>query len=115
MSITIVKSPALRALQANEGTKDPQELRKLRLAAVNEVVGQVFFGTLMREFRSSQDVENPLSGGRAGATFTGALDQLLLQRLAGSSRFQVGQALAKSWFGLEPKEPITARSNRNAG
>ena len=69
--------------------------------AVSKVVGEVFIGTLLREFRAGLKSDNPLSGGKVGAIYTSRLDQELLTRLAASKRFAVGTEVAKRWMGLE--------------
>lgn len=101
MSMMIRQSTALDALRRYDATpsKDPARLRELQQAATGEVVGQVFFGTLLQEVRAQSDPNNPLNGGRAGMMFTGELQQQLLGKIANSSQCQVSRALAKSWFG----------------
>jgi len=50
-------------------------------AKANELVGQIFYGTLLREFRESS--ETPfLSGTPGGTTFLRQLDQEIISRLS---------------------------------
>lgn len=91
---------ANRGLRAHAQTLDSEQREELK-ATINEWVGQVFFGTLLREFRTTLNRDNPLNGGRTGAIFTGRLDQELLSRLARSSRFGVADAITESWLGTQ--------------
>ncbi len=79
-------------------TLDPAGREKLR-EAVGKVVGEVFLGTLLREFRGSMDMENPFNGGKAAATFRQRLDQELLTRLTASKSFTIGEEVARRWIG----------------
>jgi len=94
-TVGATNSNSLKTYAASLGAADRSRLRE----AVSQTVGEVFLGTLMREFRSSLDTDNPLTGGRTGAMFQSQLDQELLTRLAGSGRFQIGQAVADRWLG----------------
>jgi len=66
---------------------------------VSQWVGHTFYGTLMRQFRTSCDRTNMFTGGKAGMTFTRQLDQLMIDRLASGSEFDAGKVIADSWVG----------------
>jgi Rod binding domain-containing protein len=74
---------AAAASPGRSGTDDPG-LAKLR-EAVDQVVGSVFYGTLLRTMRSSQ-LKGPYGhGGRGEEVFGAQLDQVLAER-AGRAR-----------------------------
>lgn len=60
----------------------------------NQVVNQVFYGTLLREFREAQ--ENPfMGGGPGGQTFVRQLDMAIIERISGSKPSGVAEQLFK--------------------
>jgi Rod binding domain-containing protein len=74
----------------------PQEREKLQ-KQIRVLVGQVFFGTMLKQMRSETDASNPLNGGKMGQTFTAQLDQTLISKLAESKNFTIGQKIAEAW------------------
>ena len=90
----------VNTLRAYADKLDPRGREKLQ-EAVGKVVGEVFIGTLLRQFRAGLNTDHPLSGGKVGAIYTSRLDQELLTRLAGSKRFTAGAEVAKRWIGGE--------------
>ena len=93
MSTTAINSLRVAARNSDAGTR--QELHD----KVSSLVGEVFLGTMLREFRATQDTSNPLTGGRTGAIHTRKLDQELISRLAASQRFDIGKVVADRWIG----------------
>lgn len=63
-------------------------------AKANELVGQVFFGTLLREFRESSEMPF-LSGTPGGTAFLRQLDQELITRLSRRQPSPLADALVK--------------------
>ncbi len=92
-----VHTNVLRAYAAGASPEQQSELKE----KVSQVVGQIFFGTLLRQMRSQIDVSNPLNAGRAGQTFASQLDQFLLERLGKSRQFSAGEKLAELWTGIK--------------
>ncbi len=92
-----VHTNTLRAYAAGASPEQQAELKK----TISQVVGQVFFGTLLRQMRSQLDMSNPLNAGRAGQTFASQLDQFLLERLGKSGRFSAGEKIAQMWTGVK--------------
>jgi hypothetical protein len=81
---------------------------------IQQLVGQVFFGTVLKEMRSEMDSSNPMNGGKAGQTYMGQLDQYLIDKIAGSSNFKVGQKIAESWMGTQNTSSSTSSTTANA-
>jgi len=92
-----VHTNVLRAYAANASSAQQAELKE----KIRQVVGQVFFGTLLRQMRSQLDMSNPLNAGRAGQTFASQLDQFLLERLGKSKQFAPAEKIAQMWTGLK--------------
>ena len=62
--------------------------------AANQVVNQVFWGTMLREFRSAH--QDPILGGSPGAgAFVQKLDQVLLERMSQRGKSPLVDALLK--------------------
>jgi len=78
----------------------PQDQEKLR-KNVRELIGQTFFGTLMQQMRSQMNPDNPFNGGRMGQAFGAQLDQTLISRWAGSTKFAVADKIAQQWTGIK--------------
>ncbi len=89
----------LKAYSRQATTTEREKLQK----NVRELVGQVFFGTLLKQTRSEMDPENPLNGGKTGQTFTAQLDQLIVSKWADSTNFKIGQKIADQWMGTDKK------------
>lgn len=84
-------------LRTHASGLDERSLGELE-TVTNELIGRVFFGTLLREFRSGLDKGNPLTGGQTGAIFAGRLDDQLLSRLGQSHRLSVTRSMSQSWL-----------------
>ena len=66
--------------------------------AANQVVNQVFWGAMLREFRSSH--QDPILGDSPGAgTFVQQLDQVLLERMSQRGKSPLVDALLKQLGG----------------
>ncbi len=86
----------MRLASSTQGTsavaKDKDSLRQ----TVDDVVGQVFYGTLLQSMRSSV-LKCPLGhGGRGEDVFAGQLDMLLSQQAGRASRFSLNEAIYRS-------------------
>ncbi len=95
--INNVHTNILRTYAANASATHQAELKE----KIRQVVGQVFFGTLLKQMRSEMDLSNPLNAGRAGQTFASQLDQFLLERLGKSKQFAPAEKIAQSWTGIK--------------
>ena len=79
-------------LRAWNGQFDQQALKLKKLT--NQFVNQVFYGTLLREFRNAQQ-PTILDGGFGASAFTRQLDIHLIERLSQQGDSPVAQALRK--------------------
>jgi len=62
--------------------------------AANQVINQVFWGTMLREFRTAH--QDPILGGSPGAgAFVQQLDQVLLERMGQRGKSPLADALLK--------------------
>jgi Rod binding domain-containing protein len=61
--------------------------------AVEQFVGETFYGMLFKELRKSTSTDHLLSGGAGEATMGPYLDQVLAQRMAQSRHFDVSDAM----------------------
>ncbi len=77
----------------------PEQRAKMK-EKISELIGEVFFSTILKQARSQADLSNPLNGGRAGQTFQAQLDQTLMQKWASSKQFGVGRKIADKWMGV---------------
>lgn len=96
-TVTPMTSNVLRDFSARATPAQRAELKK----NIREMVGQVFFGTLMKQMRSEMDPENPFNGGKVGRTFGAQLDQTLISQWAVSGRFDVADKIAEQWTGIK--------------
>jgi Rod binding domain-containing protein len=87
----------LRTYAAGAAPEQQEQLKK----NIREMVGQVFFGTLMKQMRSEMNPDNPFNGGKVGQTFGTQLDQTLISRWASSVRFDVAEKIAREWTGVK--------------
>jgi Rod binding domain-containing protein len=94
-SLEAVSSNNMKTFAAKASAEEREDLQK----QIRELVGQVFFGTMLQQMRSEQDPSNPLNGGKMGQTFTSQLDQTLISQLAASKSFTIGQEVAEAWTG----------------
>ena len=90
--------PALDRLAAG-GSVD----RRAALKAAQQLVGETFFGMLLKELRKSTSKNHPLYGGRGEETMQPLLDQHLARRLAESRRFDLALAIAERLAGPLPQ------------
>jgi hypothetical protein len=88
---------SLKTFSANATAEERGKLQN----KIQTLVGQVFFGTIMKEMRSEMDSSNPMNGGKAGQTYMAQLDQYLIEKMASSTNFDVGQKIAESWMGSQ--------------
>jgi hypothetical protein len=63
---------------------------------VNELVGQTFYGTLLRTMRSSPLKAPYGHGGRGEDAFQGQLDMLLAERMGQAKQFKLNDAIYRS-------------------
>ena len=68
---------------------------------IDEFVGLSFFGTLMRQFRESQDMDTPFHGGAGEKIFTGQLDAEITQRIGQRVQSQLGEAIYRQLSGKD--------------
>jgi Rod binding domain-containing protein len=111
-SISAMTTNPLKAYAA-EATPEQKEQLQTR---IRELVGQVFFGTMLQQMRSTMDSSNPLNGGKAGQTYARQLDQELIARLSSSTNFEIGQKMAEQWTGQSTarNEKSTAKYGLNS-
>jgi len=83
------------------------QLEKLRTTA-GQVVGSVFYGTLLKELRQSSLKGDLGHGGRGEEVFQAQLDQIYAEQVGKSSRFDLVDSIYKSF---EKK----VQSNASAG
>jgi Rod binding domain-containing protein len=82
------------AASPGRGRTDDQGLAKLRDAA-DQVVGSVFYGTLLRTMRSSQ-LKGPYGhGGRGEEIFGAQLDQVLAERSGRARGYGLTEAVVR--------------------
>ena len=77
------------------------EQRKQIQKNIRELVGQVFFGTVLKQMRSQMNPDNPFNGGRMGQAFGNQLDQTLISKWSQSSNFAVADKIAQQWTGVK--------------
>ncbi len=87
----------LKDYAATASAADRDVLRR----KVGEWVGQVFFGTLLKQMRSQMNPNNPLNGGRAAQTFGTQLDQTVISQWTQSARLEVADKIAQQWIGVK--------------
>ena len=72
---------------------------KLLREAVDAWVGLSFFGTLMRQFRASQDTSSPFHGGQGERIFGARLDQEIAERMGRRFRSRLGASIYRQLKG----------------
>jgi len=95
--LTPITTNTLKSYASSASPENREALRK----NVREWVGQVFFGTLLKQMRSEMNTDNPFNGGKAGQTFGTQLDQTLISQWSQSSRFDVADKIAEQWTGAK--------------
>lgn len=88
--MTSIDTQTIAPPRATQG--DP--LSKLR-DAVDQVVGSVFYGTLLKTMRESPLKGTIGHGGRGEEMFQGQLDQLLVERAGGARSYDLNEAIVK--------------------
>jgi Rod binding domain-containing protein len=78
--------------------------------AARQLVGETFFGMLIRELRRSTSASHPLYGGRGEATLRPHLDQLLARRLATTRDFGLADAIVDRVYRDTPHSPLRSPS-----
>jgi len=109
-TIRTVATNSLKTYAQKLSTEDRETLKE----KVSQVVGQVFYGTMLREFRSTMDETDPLNGGAAGATYRNQLDMEVLQRITASKRFALGREVAERWLGEKGSPSVLAENAMKA-
>jgi len=94
---------SLKEFAANATAEERDKLQN----KIQELVGQVFFGTILKEMRSEMDSSNPMNGGKAGQTYMAQLDQYLIEKMASSTNFDIGRKIANSWMGSQGSTKLT--------
>jgi Rod binding domain-containing protein len=94
-SLDAVATNNLKTYSTQASAEDREKLQK----DIRELVGQVFFGTMLKQMRSEQNKANPLNGGQMGQTFMTQLDQTLISKMSESKGFAIGQEIAEAWTG----------------
>jgi len=88
-----ITTNALRTYAAQASGEDREALR----TKVRELVGQAFFGTILKQAQSEMDPDNPFNGGPTAQAFRGQLNQELLSRWATTTNFAAADRLAREW------------------
>ena len=83
------------AISTEVQSQGPAPARSALRRVANEVVGQVFYGTLLRQLRSSSLKGKYGHGGRGEEVFQAQLDQFLAERAGGVGRIDLADALVK--------------------
>lgn len=86
---------------------------------VGELVGQIFYGTLLREMQASK-LKGPFGhGGRGEEVFQGQLNMELAMRIGRSGNNPITDRLYEDWFGRlrgdRPQQAEQVRQNGAAG
>ncbi len=86
------------AKTVNTGKVDAPRAAQTNLRrTTDEIVGQVFYGTLLRQLRSSSLQGKYGHGGRGEEVFQAQLDQVLAMRAGQGSNTPIGQAILKRY------------------
>lgn len=74
--------------------------------AVEQFVGETFYGLVMKEMSKSVSNDHLLSGGAGEATLRPYLNQVLAERLARSRRFELSEAMFETIYRDTPYSPV---------
>ena len=74
--------------------------------AARQLVGETFFGLLLKEMRESTSKDHLLYGGRGETTLQPQLDQVLVERLATSRHFRLADAVVDRLYRDTEHSPI---------
>ena len=69
-------------------------------------VAQAFFGTLLRQARSSPFATGPFAGGRGGQAFGTMLDQELADRMSRGAGRRLAESIVRSIEGRNAAKPV---------
>ena len=83
----------------------PRDLARLR-KVTGEVVGSVFFGTLLKTMRESNLKGAYGHGGRGEEVFAAQLHGILAERMGGATERGLGDAIYRA---LEPQQELISR------
>lgn len=72
-----------------ELTEEDKEFRKV----MHQLVGEVLFGTMMRQFREAQEPDPYFHGGRGEELFQSQLDQIYVERMTNASSHSISDAM----------------------
>lgn len=86
------RGPDVARRVAAGASNDDGQMRRLS----QQLVGEAFYGLLMKEMRKSVSNNHLLSGGVGENILGPYLDQQLVQRMAGSRRFDLADAVYES-------------------
>ena len=89
-------SIATNSLKEYAAQTSPANREKLR-TKIRELVGQVFFGTVLKQAQSEMNPDNPFNGGPMAQAFRGQLNQELIDRWSKTANFAVADRLAREW------------------
>ena len=112
----------VKAAQAARGTTIPASPSSLRTTnselrtVVDEFVGLSFFGTLMRQFRQSQDMNSPFHGGQGEKIFAAQLDAEFAQRIGQRFQSTLGETMYRQLSQKKAKArraPVAQRITRD--
>ena len=82
--------------------------------AVQQFVGETFFGLLLKELRKSTSKEHLFYGGRGEATLQPQLDQVMAERLATSRGFALSEAMFDFIYRDTPHSPVRSAASVSA-
>ena len=83
---------SMTASPVDRATRDMSKLRE----TAGSVVGNVFYGTLLKQMRESGIKGEYGHGGRGEEVFAAQLHNLLAERLGGCGNFELADAVARS-------------------
>jgi len=92
-SMMTVQPTGVVASPADRATRDTSKLRE----TAGSVVGNVFYGTLLKQMRESGIQGEYGHGGRGEEVFAAQLHNLLAERLGGCGNFDLADAVWRSY------------------
>lgn len=93
-----------RAATASRTPESVQAARK----AVEQFVGETFYGLMMKELSKSVSNDHLLSGGAGEATLRPYLNQVVTQRMARSNAFELSEAMFDRIYRDTPYSPVVS-------
>ena len=91
-----------RAVASRQMPEGVQAARK----AVDQFVGETFYGLIMKEMYKSVSNDGLMSGGAGEATLRPYLNQVMSERMAQSRRFAVSEAMFEMIYRDTPYSPV---------